>query len=203
MTVASLQRGGPKLFLAAGTFNSCGGVDPAGRAAFRADASHRPTVILAADLDGDGTSEVLLGGSDNYVHLHGANGRRHWMHNVGGQVSGIVVADVNGDGKPEIIVATAELGYNLLVLDARGKRLWQAKAGEEINALAVGKIRDSGMWKSSSARTGRRYRSSMVAATARPKRACRGTSPGYRSVQVADRAKAKSLPPSRMGACYD
>jgi hypothetical protein len=140
MTVASLQRGGPKLFLAAGTFNSCGGVDPAGRAAFRADASHRPTVILAADLDGDGTSEVLLGGSDNYVHLHGANGRRHWMHNVGGQVSGIVVADVNGDGKPEIIVATAELGYNLLVLDARGKRLWQAKAGEEINALAVGKI---------------------------------------------------------------
>jgi hypothetical protein len=47
-TVASLQRGGPKLLLAAGTFNSCGGVEPAGRPAFRADASHRPTVILSA-----------------------------------------------------------------------------------------------------------------------------------------------------------
>jgi hypothetical protein len=32
------------------------------------------------------------------------------------------------------------LGYNLVALDATGARLWQAKAGEEINCLAVGNV---------------------------------------------------------------
>ncbi|MBM4085671.1 MAG: hypothetical protein FJ272_12855, partial [Planctomycetes bacterium] len=143
-TVAPLKRDGPLAFLVGGTFNSCAGLNASGAECFSAFASHRLTVIRAADVDGDKTNEVLIAGQDNYVHLHDADGKRRWMHNVGGAVSGLAVADVNGDGKPEIIATTAELNYNVLALTADGKRLWQAKAGEEVNALAVGNVTGRG-----------------------------------------------------------
>ncbi|MBM4050642.1 MAG: hypothetical protein FJ279_36560 [Planctomycetes bacterium] len=143
-TVATLKPGGPLAFLVGGTFNSCAGLAVSGAECFNAFASHRLTVIRAADLDGDKANEVLIGGQDNYVHLHDAGGKRRWMHNVGGAVSGLAVADVDGDGKPEIIATTAELNYNVFALTPDGKRLWQAKAGEEVNALAVGNVTGRG-----------------------------------------------------------
>jgi outer membrane protein assembly factor BamB len=141
-TVAALKPGGPLAFLVGGTFNSCAGLNASGAECFNAFASHRLTVIRAADVDGDKANEVLIAGQDNYVHVHDADGKRRWMHNVGGAGSGLAVADVNGDGKPEIIATTAELNYNVFALTADGKRLWQAKAGEEANALAVGNVSD-------------------------------------------------------------
>jgi outer membrane protein assembly factor BamB len=139
-TVAPLKPGGSLVFLCGGTFNSCAGLNASGAECFTAFASHRLTVIRAADVDGNKTNEVLIGGQDNYVHLHDADGKRRWMHNVGGQVSGIAVADVNGDRKAEIIATTAELNQNVFALNAEGARLWSAKAGEEVNALVVGKV---------------------------------------------------------------
>lgn len=139
-TVAALKPGGPPVFLAGGTFNSCAGLNASGAECFNALASHRLTAIRVDDVDGDKTPEVLIGGQDNYVHLHDADGKQRWMHNVGGTVSGIAVADVNGDRKPEIIVSTAELNQNVFALSEEGARLWSAAAGEEVNALAVGDV---------------------------------------------------------------
>ncbi|MEW6356640.1 MAG: VCBS repeat-containing protein [Planctomycetota bacterium] len=139
-TVAPLKPGGPMVFIAGGTFNSCVGLNAAGAECFNAMASHRLTVIHVADVDGDKNNEVLIGGHDNYVHLHEADGKRRWMHNVGGAVSGIAVADINGDRKAEIIVSTAELNQNVFALTSEGERLWGFKAGEEVNALAVGNV---------------------------------------------------------------
>jgi hypothetical protein len=138
--VAPLKPGASPLWFVAGTFGACAGLDAAGKEQFRAGSSHRPTVLRVADVDGDGANDVLIGGEDNYVHVHNADGTRRWMHNLGGAVSGIQVADLDGDGKREIVVSTAELGYNVLALNAEGTRLWQAKAGEEVNALAVGDL---------------------------------------------------------------
>jgi len=137
-TVAPLKPGANPLWFVAGTFGACAGLDAAGKDSFRAGASHRPTVIRVADVDGDGANEVLLGGEDNYLHVHSADGARRWMHNLGGALSGIEVTDLDGDGKREAIVSTAEVGYNVFALNAEGTRLWQTKAGEEVNALAVG-----------------------------------------------------------------
>jgi outer membrane protein assembly factor BamB len=128
------------VFLAGGTFNSCAGLNASGAECFNALASHRLTVIRVADLEGDGIHEVLIGGQDNNVHLHDPDGKRRWMRNVGGAVSGIAVADVNGDHKAETIVTTAELNQNVVALNAEGERVWSFKAGEEVNALAVGNV---------------------------------------------------------------
>ncbi|MBI5396546.1 MAG: VCBS repeat-containing protein, partial [Verrucomicrobia bacterium] len=136
-TIGTLKPDGPKMFFVGGSFGNCGGVDGTGREAFSALTSHRSTVICTADVDGDGNNEVLIGGQDNNIHLHSADGRRRWMHNVGGPASGIVVADLNGDRKPEILVTTAELNSNVFALKPDGTRLWQAKAGEEVNSLLL------------------------------------------------------------------
>jgi outer membrane protein assembly factor BamB len=139
-TISPLKPGGPMVFIVGGTFNSCAGLNASGAECFNALASHRLTVICAADVDGDKTNEILIGGQDNYVHLHDPDGKRRWMRNVGGQVSGIAVADVNGDRKMEIIATTAELNQNVFALNTEGERLWGFKAGEEVNALVVANV---------------------------------------------------------------
>jgi len=144
-TVASLEPGEHPLFIVGGTFGWVAGLNHQGKERFRAPASHRPTVIRVADVDGDESNEVLIAGHDNYVHLHDAAGQRRWMHNVGGPASGLEVADINSDGRAEVIVATSELSYNVFALGTDGSRLWQAKAGEEVNALAVGWAKDRGI----------------------------------------------------------
>ena len=138
--IGAMKPDGPKMFFVGGSFGNCGGVDGTGREAFEAQTSHRSTFICAADVDGDGNNEILIGGQDNYIHLHSADGKRRWMHNVGGPASGIVVADVNGDRKPEILVTTAELNANVFALKPDGTRLWQAKAGEEVNTLLLANV---------------------------------------------------------------
>ncbi|HPA18365.1 MAG TPA: hypothetical protein PLU30_11515 [Verrucomicrobiae bacterium] len=138
--IGELKPGGPKLLFVGGSFGNCAALNGSGREVFRAPTSHRSTVICAGDVDGDGDNEVLIGGNDNYVHLHGADGKRRWMHNVGGPASGIEVIDVNGDHEPEIVVATAELNANVFALKADGTRVWQFAAGEEVHGLAVGSV---------------------------------------------------------------
>jgi len=65
-----------------------------------------PTV---ADLDGDGSPEILAANSKNQVFIWSANGtlRSGWPKNLAGFMSSIAVDDLNGDGQKEIILASA------------------------------------------------------------------------------------------------
>ncbi|MGW3912476.1 FG-GAP repeat domain-containing protein [Streptomyces sp. NPDC005070] len=66
----------------------------------------------SADLDKDGKSDLIMGGSSNGVWAYsgpslvdGGKPKKLWQATVPGAVHDIETGDVNGDGKPEIVVA--------------------------------------------------------------------------------------------------
>ena len=90
-----------------------------------------------ADLDGDGSQEVI-GGTYSLFVLNGEDGSTQWsVDPAGGRVwPGVVVADLDNDGDPEIV--TAHGGGYLHVHDHTGNTVWSRQpAGNELRGLAV------------------------------------------------------------------
>jgi hypothetical protein len=79
--------------------------------------------MIAADLDGDGRTEVLFGCDDGQLHALGERDgkpRLLWSVALGRRVGEPVLADLGGDGRPEVLVA-AEDG-RLYCLSGNGRR---------------------------------------------------------------------------------
>lgn len=67
--------------------------------------------LVAADLDGDGRTEVLFGCDDGQLHALGERDgkpRLLWSLPLGRRVGEPVLADLDGDGRPEILVAAED-----------------------------------------------------------------------------------------------
>ena len=67
--------------------------------------------LIAADLDGDGRTEVLFGCDDGNLHALGERDgkpRLLWSLPLGRRVGEPVLADLDGDGRPEILVAAED-----------------------------------------------------------------------------------------------
>jgi hypothetical protein len=86
-----------------------------------------PALVVAADVDGDGNTDLVLGGqgvngSGVSVLLGKGNGTFWGPANYGvpGFPVDLRVADLNGDGKPDIAVVTAVQDSKLSVLRGRG-----------------------------------------------------------------------------------
>ncbi|MFJ6609124.1 FG-GAP-like repeat-containing protein [Streptomyces sp. NPDC091289] len=89
----------------------------------------------AADLNKDGRSDVVMGGSSNGVwaysgpSLAAGKPEKLWQATVPGAVHGIETGDVNGDGRPEIVVAAdsavvvlnGKNGKTLATIDGGGR----------------------------------------------------------------------------------
>lgn len=98
VAVASLGRAA--VFFGDGLGGSAGG---AGRQISNLDAS----AIVAADIDGDGNSELVIGTiSDNTVEIvgPGANSPSFQPLEVGNAVASLAVADMDGDGRRDVVV---------------------------------------------------------------------------------------------------
>ncbi|MFF7338172.1 FG-GAP repeat domain-containing protein [Streptomyces sp. NPDC008163] len=88
-----------------------------------------------ADLNKDGRTDVVMGGSSNGVWaysgpslVNGSKPEKLWQATVPGAVHDIETGDVNGDGKPEIVVAADTA---TVVLNGKtGKTLATIEAGE-------------------------------------------------------------------------
>jgi hypothetical protein len=112
---------------------------------------YAPAVV--ADLDGDGTREIVVGGNDGTVaayDLAGGTLRAKWTASTcsGGQcpeARGMAAADLDGDGRIEVAVTTtntSDTGSQVFVFDAAGG-LYQpagapAPAWPRYNALDAG-----------------------------------------------------------------
>ncbi|BAJ32759.1 MULTISPECIES: VCBS repeat-containing protein [Kitasatospora] len=87
----------------------------------------------ATDLDGDGSQDVVAGGSSDGVwafsgpSLLTGTPEQLWRATVPGEVHAVATGDVNGDGKPEVVVAADTA---TVVLDGRtGKVLTTVDGG--------------------------------------------------------------------------
>ncbi len=96
---------------------------PAGIAVTRFPAPAPVMKIAAADVDGDGRDEVLLGDIEHGLSLV-KDGQVLWRVDVGGLPCDIACGDADGDGRQEIAVATMDVDGNTLVLSPAGERMW-------------------------------------------------------------------------------
>jgi WD40 repeat protein len=89
-----------------------------------------------ADLDGDGTHEIIFGSEDKRLYALTNDGKKLWTYETKGSIkSSPAVADLDGDGTQEIIFGSED--GNLYVLNAKGKEKWKYKTNGKITSSPV------------------------------------------------------------------
>jgi hypothetical protein len=94
--------------------------------------------VAVADLDGDGTREVIFGGRDGNIHVWTHDSKFHRMYNVGDEVTRVIGVDFDEDGKDEIVAGG--MNFNIYVLKGDGTRLWRRNMGDRVTSLAVSNL---------------------------------------------------------------
>ncbi len=80
--------------------------------------------IMAADLDGDGASEVIVATNDGQLAAISAHGKMLWREQFRGRITFLTTGDLEGDGLPEVLVTTLE--RTLYAFRGAGQLLWKA-----------------------------------------------------------------------------
>ncbi len=93
--------------------------------------------VDAADLDGDGQDEVLVGSDDEHIYALGGDLKLRWKYKVpfmrkeqpwmwwtlyASKVRRVAAADITGDGRPEVLAGVGNMRFHVLTAD--GKPLW-------------------------------------------------------------------------------
>lgn len=97
---------------------------PIGKSVFTAE---------AADLDKDGTKEILIGTRELTCKGKALN----WNVSIGSQVKKILISDINWDAELEIVVLTQQSVY---VLDKNGKKLWVSPGTQNLRDMALADV---------------------------------------------------------------
>lgn len=81
------------------------------------------TALLAADLDGDGADEVLVGTIGGELVIAGADGKERGRVPVGGRVTALAAGELGGRAGLEVLVGTD--AETLLCLESDGREVWR------------------------------------------------------------------------------
>jgi outer membrane protein assembly factor BamB len=83
------------------------------------------TAPVAADLDGDGTPEILVADRGGHLVALRNDGSLFWKHDHReGFRTAAAVADLDGDGQPEILLGTDR--HPLVCFSRKGRELWHS-----------------------------------------------------------------------------
>lgn len=101
--------------------------DPSGKQLWNYSTGDEITCMELADLDGDGSPEILAGSRGFSLSAIDRAGKRIWRVDVGEPILSMALADVDGDGKPEICVGTED--GHVVVVSVKGEVLasWATK----------------------------------------------------------------------------
>ncbi len=100
--------------------------------------------LRAYDLNGDGTSEVLLGGENGgLVILDAASGSEKFNHPLGQAVSEIREAEVDGDPSSREFVAGGKDG-GVWAFSLDGRQLWARNVSDKVTEIAGVDLNDDG-----------------------------------------------------------
>ncbi|WP_321476968.1 FG-GAP-like repeat-containing protein [uncultured Paludibaculum sp.] len=92
------------------------------------------TAPVVADLLGDGSRVILVGGADAKLHAIVENKGELWAADARGpRFLPPAVGDIDGDGKPEVVFAAKSVStaHEVAALNAKGLRLWAHEAHRE------------------------------------------------------------------------
>ncbi len=95
--------------------------------------------VWAADLDGDGRDEVIVGyNGATGLHVFDNDGARRWKYTDIGNVWHVTAGDVTGDGNTEVVTTSAS--GQVHVFDAEGKPVKNLDPGVYASMVRVGRV---------------------------------------------------------------
>jgi outer membrane protein assembly factor BamB len=107
----------------------------------------RVRVLLAADLDGDGIDEVIVGGDNWRYYVLDAQGRERWHYESVHPASAGAAVDLDGDGQRELLCGTVYYWWHCAGPDGAKRWSYSVKGPHATVALGVnfagGKTRDA------------------------------------------------------------
>ncbi len=93
--------------------------------------------LRADDMDGDGTSEIMIGGLTGLIWLVSAqDGNRLWQSGIGSRVNEARFLELDGDPTRSELVVGSKTG-GVLVLTRDGATLWERSVGYKVRELAT------------------------------------------------------------------
>ena len=92
----------------------------------RAVPVHTFKAVSLADLDGDGTDEIIAGSTNGKVCVLNGEGETLWKIETGGAVNSVATVDFNGDGKPAVVAGS--MGATATAISPAGEKLWTFEA---------------------------------------------------------------------------
>ncbi len=99
--------------------------------------------VASADLEGDGTQEIIAASYDKYVYALAHDGRLLWRYRTGAPTYCLAVGDLDGDGGVEVVVGGDDNQVRALQKD--GEPLWEWQTETRVTSLHVGDVDGDGM----------------------------------------------------------